>query len=263
MGQLLLIALPPRVSPWPGSPFATTPGYRAQTPRHGPKGGPAATKDQTRGCSTYPWPPRETNISWKGNCRWRSRSITSSHFGSPGRRSSSWEGEGQGEQHQLSASPPPPARSEPGGAHGGVPTGLDLPPARAARHTLTSNLPMFCSSLTLLPERYCQARPRSEGGIPFWHRSRICTGNKALRGYHGALRLPGQDTGQAQHCSSSTTSPYKGTCPHTTRNRVPPDRRTGWHVELQLETLGVPGGELRGCAGQARVRPAPSPQPCS
>lgn len=42
-------------------------------------------------CSTYPWPPRETNISWKGNCRWRSRSITSSHLGSPGRTSSSWE----------------------------------------------------------------------------------------------------------------------------------------------------------------------------
>lgn len=47
---------------------------------------------------------------------------------------------------------------------------------------LTSNLPMFCSSLTLLPERYCQARPRSEGGIPFWHRSRICRRDTAVTG---------------------------------------------------------------------------------
>lgn len=57
--------------------------------------------------STYPWPPRETNISWKGNCRWRSRSITSSHFGSPGRTSSSWGGEGWGEQCPI------PARCQP------------------------------------------------------------------------------------------------------------------------------------------------------
>lgn len=33
---------------------------------------------------TYPWPPRATNISWNGNCLWRSFSITSSHLGSPG-----------------------------------------------------------------------------------------------------------------------------------------------------------------------------------
>lgn len=56
---------------------------------------------------------------------------------------------------------PPQHCPLPGGA-GGFPAGL------------TSNLPMFCSSLTLLPDRYCQARPRSEGGIPFWQRSRIC-----------------------------------------------------------------------------------------
>ena len=38
---------------------------------------------------------------------------------------------------------------------------------------LTSNFPGFCCSFTLPPDRYCQARPRREGGMPFWHRSRI------------------------------------------------------------------------------------------
>lgn len=74
--------------------------------------------------------------------------------------------------------------------------------------TLTSNLPTFCSSLTLLPERYCHARPRSEGGIPFWHRSRICAGNKAVRGaaeQQGAPRVPAQDVGWA-----STATPIPG-----------------------------------------------------
>ena len=41
-------------------------------------------------CQTaYPCPPRDMNISWKGNCRCRSFSITSSHLGSPGWLSSS------------------------------------------------------------------------------------------------------------------------------------------------------------------------------
>ena len=40
--------------------------------------------------TTYPCPPRDTNISWKGNCRWRSFSITSTHLGSPAWLSSSW-----------------------------------------------------------------------------------------------------------------------------------------------------------------------------
>lgn len=44
----------------------------------------------------YPCPPRDTNISWKGNCRCRSRSITSSHLESPGDISSSWK-QGQGD----------------------------------------------------------------------------------------------------------------------------------------------------------------------
>lgn len=39
----------------------------------------------------HPWPPRDTNISWKGNCRCKSRSITSSHLESPGAMSSSWK----------------------------------------------------------------------------------------------------------------------------------------------------------------------------
>lgn len=34
--------------------------------------------------SDYPWPPLAANISWKGNCRWRSLSIISTHLGSPG-----------------------------------------------------------------------------------------------------------------------------------------------------------------------------------
>lgn len=37
----------------------------------------------------YPWPPLAANISWKGNCRWRSRSMTSTQFGSPGLLSNS------------------------------------------------------------------------------------------------------------------------------------------------------------------------------
>lgn len=46
---------------------------------------------------------------------------------------------------------------------------------------------MFCSNFTLLPERYCQARPRNEGGIPFWHRSRICGERHSRHGEnHGA-----------------------------------------------------------------------------
>lgn len=40
----------------------------------------------------YPCPPRAANISWKGNWRCRSFSITSSHLGSPGARSSSCSG---------------------------------------------------------------------------------------------------------------------------------------------------------------------------
>lgn len=73
-------------------------------------------------------------------------------------------------QHTSKAGQEPPQSYPlPGGA-GGSPAGL------------TSNLPMFCSSLTLLPERYCQARPRSEGGIPFWHRSRICGRDTAVTG---------------------------------------------------------------------------------
>lgn len=40
--------------------------------------------------TAHPCPPRDTNISWKGNCRWRSFSITSTHLGSPGWLSSSW-----------------------------------------------------------------------------------------------------------------------------------------------------------------------------
>lgn len=41
---------------------------------------------------SYPCPPRAANISWKGNWRCRSFSITSSHLGSPGARSSSCSG---------------------------------------------------------------------------------------------------------------------------------------------------------------------------
>lgn len=37
----------------------------------------------------YPWPPRAANISWKGNCLWRSFSIMSNHLASPGSLSSS------------------------------------------------------------------------------------------------------------------------------------------------------------------------------
>lgn len=37
----------------------------------------------------YPWPPRAANISWKGNCLWRSFSIMSSHLASPCSLSSS------------------------------------------------------------------------------------------------------------------------------------------------------------------------------
>lgn len=42
--------------------------------------------------SPYPCPPRAANISWNGNWRCRSFSITSSHLGSPGARSSSCSG---------------------------------------------------------------------------------------------------------------------------------------------------------------------------
>lgn len=42
--------------------------------------------------SSYPCPPRAANISWKGNWRCKSFSITSSHLGSPGARSSSYNG---------------------------------------------------------------------------------------------------------------------------------------------------------------------------
>lgn len=38
----------------------------------------------------HPWPPRAENISWKGNCRWRSRSIMSTQVGSPCWLSSSY-----------------------------------------------------------------------------------------------------------------------------------------------------------------------------
>lgn len=41
--------------------------------------------------TAYPCPPRATNISWKGNCRCRSFSMTSTHLGSPGWLSSSWQ----------------------------------------------------------------------------------------------------------------------------------------------------------------------------
>lgn len=40
---------------------------------------------------THPCPPRDTNISWKGNCLCKSLSITSIHFGSPSILSSSWK----------------------------------------------------------------------------------------------------------------------------------------------------------------------------
>lgn len=39
---------------------------------------------------------------------------------------------------------------------------------------LTRNLPWFCSLLTLPPVRKSQARPRRDGGIPFWQRSFTC-----------------------------------------------------------------------------------------
>lgn len=93
-------------------------------------------------------------------------------------------------QHTPKPEQEPPQHCPlPGGA-GGSPAGL------------TSNLPMFCSSLTLLPERYCQARPRSEGGIPFWHRSRICGREWPSWENHGALgnkETPGARWEPGQH----------------------------------------------------------------
>lgn len=41
--------------------------------------------------TAYPCPPRATNISWNGNCLWRSFSMTSIHLGSPGSVSNSWQ----------------------------------------------------------------------------------------------------------------------------------------------------------------------------
>lgn len=48
---------------------------------------------------SYPWPPRAENISWNGNCLCRSFSITSSHLGSPGWRSSSYDRQPKRKRH--------------------------------------------------------------------------------------------------------------------------------------------------------------------
>lgn len=103
----------------------------------------------------YPCPPRAANISWKGNWRCRSFSITSNHFGSPGARSSSCSGTAG-------------IISEPRGTDNTLCTDSYHVTPHPGH---TSNLPGFCSRSSLLLDRYCQALALREEGIPFRQRS--------------------------------------------------------------------------------------------